>query len=568
MRLPLKTFFFGSLTLFAMVMSGCPASQTPATASFTASASTGSVPFSVQFKDTSSPGTASITTWAWDFGDGGKSDRQNPLYVYEQPGVYTVSLAVTTALGVQSTVSQDFITAYQGIPVIVEDGVLLSDGNAAFSVTDVQENGLTGTFPAGTALPVQVGQVLVSGQGNGFARRVANVSQNGNGFTASTEPASLTEIFQQVDVTVSGKFSKKDFEDAGVVSDKALDENIQIPNVRVLNQDGLIADFTGDVIFAPSVEVDLRIQNNQVTHFEYRAAGRLNLDLDVAFQAITAGMANAEVSLFDLLDRERPVTLASSKAGAVPVVVLFELDLLLAAEVAASGPGNFSAGFDSERDITLGARYNGSSWTSLSEVSLNPDVHTPTRSVVDEFDGRFQVEPVLTARLFALDGPELSVLPYGIFGVQPLPEPLRASWTAGVDDAARFDAENLALIGDGFDADFVRVSAGPEYSLWTYTTPQPILTVTPPQRDVSAVAGTTTFTITNTGTGNMPWTASIATGGAWIDIALGAGSTLDVTYYDNPDPAPRSGSIIISAEGAARSPVAVTVNQAGASKGG
>ncbi len=53
--------------------------------SFTASLTTACAPAPIQFTDhsTSPPGT-SITSWHWDFGDGGTSTQQNPfIYLYE-----------------------------------------------------------------------------------------------------------------------------------------------------------------------------------------------------------------------------------------------------------------------------------------------------------------------------------------------------------------------------------------------------------------------------------------------------------------------------------------------------
>jgi len=51
-------------------------------------------PLSVQFTDaTTPPGQAA--SWLWHFGDGQTSREQNPLHVYEQDGVYTVTLSVT-----------------------------------------------------------------------------------------------------------------------------------------------------------------------------------------------------------------------------------------------------------------------------------------------------------------------------------------------------------------------------------------------------------------------------------------------------------------------------------------
>ena len=44
-------------------------------------------------------GARPVTVWRWDFGDGATSTEQNPVHAYEDPGVYTVTLAVTSTSG-------------------------------------------------------------------------------------------------------------------------------------------------------------------------------------------------------------------------------------------------------------------------------------------------------------------------------------------------------------------------------------------------------------------------------------------------------------------------------------
>ncbi len=48
-----------------------------------------------------------IVSWAWDFGDGGTSTEQEPIHVYAEPGVYPVSLTITTADSCESTLSYE-----------------------------------------------------------------------------------------------------------------------------------------------------------------------------------------------------------------------------------------------------------------------------------------------------------------------------------------------------------------------------------------------------------------------------------------------------------------------------
>jgi len=55
-------------------------------------------PLTIVFTDTSTPGTAPITAWNWDFGDGATSTIQNPSHTYAEAGTYNTTLSVTTSV--------------------------------------------------------------------------------------------------------------------------------------------------------------------------------------------------------------------------------------------------------------------------------------------------------------------------------------------------------------------------------------------------------------------------------------------------------------------------------------
>jgi len=67
--------------------------ETVREADFIANVTEGPAPLTVQFTDTGT--IENVTGWSWDFGDGGTSDEQNPVWVYMAPGRYNVSLMVT-----------------------------------------------------------------------------------------------------------------------------------------------------------------------------------------------------------------------------------------------------------------------------------------------------------------------------------------------------------------------------------------------------------------------------------------------------------------------------------------
>jgi len=84
--------------------------QTPV-AAFSGTPTSGGVPLAVRFTDESEPGTANITGWLWDFGDGTSSIQQNPIHQFNEAGVFDISLTVTTADGTHTRVRPAYITA-------------------------------------------------------------------------------------------------------------------------------------------------------------------------------------------------------------------------------------------------------------------------------------------------------------------------------------------------------------------------------------------------------------------------------------------------------------------------
>ncbi|MGA1823315.1 MAG: Ig-like domain-containing protein [bacterium] len=63
---------------------------------FTGSPTVGVPPLTVQFTDLS---LYNPTSWSWDFGEGSVSSEQNPLHIFTDPGIYTVTLTAHNALG-------------------------------------------------------------------------------------------------------------------------------------------------------------------------------------------------------------------------------------------------------------------------------------------------------------------------------------------------------------------------------------------------------------------------------------------------------------------------------------
>jgi len=95
-------------TIMGMMVTAAPGGGAGApVANFTATPTTGTAPLNVAFTSTS---TGTISTFAWNFGDGGTSTLANPSHTYTTAGSFTVSLTVTGPGGNNTRTAANFIT--------------------------------------------------------------------------------------------------------------------------------------------------------------------------------------------------------------------------------------------------------------------------------------------------------------------------------------------------------------------------------------------------------------------------------------------------------------------------
>ncbi|MEQ1895457.1 MAG: PKD domain-containing protein, partial [Planctomycetota bacterium] len=96
-------------TLASAVLATVP----PPDADFDAAPTTGIEPLAVTFTDQT---TGSVSSWSWDFGDGTGAAGSSPLHVYENPGLYTVTLTASGPGGSNARVKNDLVTVVAAPP--------------------------------------------------------------------------------------------------------------------------------------------------------------------------------------------------------------------------------------------------------------------------------------------------------------------------------------------------------------------------------------------------------------------------------------------------------------------
>ncbi|MDN4165664.1 PKD domain-containing protein [Cytophagales bacterium LB-30] len=146
-------------------MNAFEANPNPA-ANFTANKTTTYTGTEIAFTDASAN---SDNSWSWDFGDGNTSTEQNPIHIYTEPGVYTVSLSIANGGDVKVRESYISIIPSYGPSYLISDG-----GDFESNVSDFLVEKLGGTA-------FEYGSSTVSGKNgtsSGANAWVTGISEN------------------------------------------------------------------------------------------------------------------------------------------------------------------------------------------------------------------------------------------------------------------------------------------------------------------------------------------------------------------------------------------------------
>ncbi|MET9548897.1 PQQ-dependent sugar dehydrogenase [Streptomyces sp. NPDC006627] len=124
-----------------------------------ASVTSGQAPLRTKFTAKATDADGGTLTYAWDFGDGGKSTQQNPTYTYKKNGVYTATVTVKDSTGRTGSASAHITVGNTAPKVTLElpgDGQLFTFGDKVpfkVKVTDPED---------GAAGPIDCSKVKVT----------------------------------------------------------------------------------------------------------------------------------------------------------------------------------------------------------------------------------------------------------------------------------------------------------------------------------------------------------------------------------------------------------------------
>ncbi len=202
----------------------------PPNADFTQDKTTGCYPTIINFTNTSTPGTgATITSYAWSFGDGTQDTVQNPSHRYTLAGAFPVTLYVTNSFGCTGTAQiknvQKAITITGGITINFSSSL---NSSCTLPVTASFTNPSTGPPVLSYLWDFGDGSPVTNNMQNPTHPYIAAGNYNVKLAVTSSQGCSDT-LAQKVNITANGNLTDFTYPDSVCVGTSVNFKNISSP---------------------------------------------------------------------------------------------------------------------------------------------------------------------------------------------------------------------------------------------------------------------------------------------------------------------------------------------------
>jgi hypothetical protein len=259
-------------------------------------------PAAVSFSNTSIvPETVGTATYYWNFGDGKSSTQANPTYVYDQAGVYSVNLVVTTSQSLEIKKSSKTVVIKDpnatGTPIYYTNGAQVYQGlinTQAPIFTPV--SGVAAQSSYGMVMDTLNLKLYISDVG---ANKIYRANLDGSNFedfrTGLDSPNGLgidyqeNQIYfdtssgiQRADLDVTDLSQKEDFVTGQSNDPDGLAIDLLNRKLYWINYDGGVwsknLDGTGETEIIPAIEgASIIVVGNRIYYDEYVGSGDIRL---------------------------------------------------------------------------------------------------------------------------------------------------------------------------------------------------------------------------------------------------------------------------------------------------
>lgn len=311
------------------------------------------------------------------------------------------------------------------VAAIVQSSVHVVDGEPGKDV-DVTDERISAPRERFAELEAYArGDVIVSGKGAGFMRRVRATHVEGDRVIVDTEPAAMSDVFQQVHLRGSLNDAQPGPTSQGL-QPRGL--NFELPKLAVANKKLPVGDgnaieiVDGSFDFQPNIDFDLLMREGKLQHLLFAASGETAGSLRVRYDLhVEPGMRSGAFLRFDnpgVLLAETAPHYAVFMAGHVPVVVAVRAQLLLNWALRVGGDFTGEQAMQASGSLTAGVEYAGEKWRNLASSRLSVYADRTTTVANHQVSGEVSLTARLDVSLYDVAGPYVGLQAYSGLGHQ------------------------------------------------------------------------------------------------------------------------------------------------------
>jgi len=276
-------------------------------ANFSANATSGCAPLTIQFTDTS---TGSPSSWSWNFGDGSNSTAQNATHQYNSAGTYNVSLTATNACGNNTKTVNNYIIVTQAPTANFSANVASGCAPLTIQFTDTSTGSPTGwswNFTGGNPSSANTqGPHTVTYNSPGTYNITLTVS-NACGNDTETKTNYITVDVPDIDVSPTSK----DFGSVQVTTSSA-PQTFNVTNIGTANLTVGAVTITGANSDQFSKQID-NVSGQTITPGGWAT-------LQVVFSPTSVGLKSATLNISSNDPDENPLLVALNGTGSVVAI--------------------------------------------------------------------------------------------------------------------------------------------------------------------------------------------------------------------------------------------------------
>lgn len=268
-----------------------------------------------------------------------------------------------------------------------------------------------------SAPEIKPGQILLSGEGKGYLRKVIAVEDLKGTLRVTTEQASLTDAFEELHFRTTIPVSKNVYRAGGgrigrVAVRPGGEVGVNLDGISfATGQDYDLSIKGGAFNWTPTLDVGIDISDYKIRRFTIQVGGegKFNLDADLK-SSISGSISPPEKAL-----TPNPIQIFESVIvipPGVPILITGEFTCSVGTELSISSGNTMHLGFDSASRIEGGVEYSDGEFSPVStfDYSLSPRMDSESSL---EASIKVYIRPKVGVYIYSVAGPFVDVRPYG-----------------------------------------------------------------------------------------------------------------------------------------------------------